>query len=139
LGARDTLRLEKGFLLSGQDFDGGDSGPRTSVETFESGKFALNFKHEFRGKEVLQKQREEDNYERIVGLNTGRKGIPREGCEVVHNGEVISKVTSGSFIAGVKEGIAMAYLPKELAEPGTELAIRIRNKDVPAKVFSFRG
>lgn len=139
LGARDTLRLEKGFLLSGQDFDGHDSGPRTSVETYESGKFALNFKHEFRGKEVLEKQRDEGDFERLIGLNCGRKGIPREGCEVIHDGKKISVVTSGSYMATIKEGIAMAYLPKELAEPGTELAIRIRNRDVPATVFSFRG
>jgi aminomethyltransferase len=139
LGARDTLRLEKGFLLSGQDFDGEDSGPRTSVETYESGKFALNMNHEFRGKEVLEKQMEEDSYQRLIGLNTGRKGIPREGCEVLHDGKVISKVTSGSYIPATKEGIAMAYLPKELAVPGTEMAIKVRTRDVPAGVFSFRG
>lgn len=139
LGARDTLRLEKGFLLSGQDFAGPDSGPRTSVETWESGKFALNMKHEFRGKEVLLKQREEGNFERLCGITTGRKGIAREGTEVFHDDQKVSVVTSGSFIPATKTGISMCYLPKELSEPGTKLSVKIRSRDIEAEVFSFRG
>lgn len=134
LGARDTLRLEKGFLLSGQDF----SYDRNTVETWESGKFALNMDHDFRGKSVLEKVTEKGDYAKLVGLNCGRAGIPRSGCEVMKDGEVVSKVTSGTFVPTTKDGIAMAYLPTELTQPGTQLAIRIRGKEVPAKVFSFR-
>jgi len=134
LGARDTLRMEKGLLLSGQDFNY----DRTTIETFESGKFALNMEHEFRGKKVLQEQMARGDFWRIVGITVGRGGIPRTDCEVVHNGKVVSKVTSGTFVPTTKVGMAMAYLPPELAGPGTEIAIRIRGKDIPGKVFSFR-
>jgi len=134
LGARDTLRLEKGLLLSGQDFNY----DRTTVETYQSGQFALNMNHEFRGKKVLEQQLAKDDYWRIIGIDIGRGGIPRTGYEVVHSGKVISKVTSGTFVPTTKKGIAMAYLPPELAKSGVELSIRIRGKDIPGKVFSFR-
>jgi len=136
LGARDTLRLEKGLLLSGQDFGGPDSGPRTTLETHWSGKVALDWDHDFIGKEHLMAQKEKGGYDLFVIMQT-EQGVPREGMEILHDGKMVGKVTSGTMIPGIRKGMALGYLPADLAKPGTPIQIQIRKRLADAQVISL--
>ena len=78
LGARDTLRLEKAFILAGNEFEGG----RTPLEATMS--WTINWDHDFIGKEALLKQKEQGTYERLTCLQCTSKGIPRHGCDIMH-------------------------------------------------------
>ncbi len=116
LGARDTLRLEKGYLLSGTDFNR----DRTTLET--GYKWVVDFKKDFIGKERLIKQKEE-GYELLTGLQVEGKGIPRHGYEVVKVCETVAEITSGGMSPVLKRGIAMAYLNKDQRKPGERFKI----------------
>jgi aminomethyltransferase len=129
LGARDTLRLEKGFLLSGQDFDG-DRTP------FEAGQDRfVDLGHPFVGRDALQQQRAAGSYARLVGLSvTDATAIPRHGTPVRVGDAVVGVVSSGGLSLTLKHGIALAYLPEPLAAPDTEVQLEIRGRSVPARV-----
>jgi len=103
LGARDTLRMEKGFLLSGQDFNE----DRNPIEAGIS--WIINWDHEFIGKNILEKKK--DNVkERFRGLLSLDKTIPRNGNIIKLNGEEIGKLTSGTFSPSLSKGIGLGYL-----------------------------
>lgn len=121
LGARDTLRLEKGYLLSGQDFDH----DRTSLETGCG--WLVDWDHEFVGKEALLAQKEA-GFDRLTGIRVLDRGVIRPGNEVLHQGEVVGKLTSGGISVSLKYGIGLAYLPLPIRQPGTPLAIKVRGK-----------
>ena len=127
LGARDTLRLEMGYLLSGTDFDG----RQTSLQTGPS--WVVKMDHPFIGRDVLIMQRERP-YDVLVGMELLGKGVPRHGYDIVHNGKVVGKVTSGNMSPCLRTGVALGYVPQKLSHPGTELAISIRGDPIPAKV-----
>ncbi|MCI4354285.1 MAG: glycine cleavage system aminomethyltransferase GcvT, partial [Thermoplasmata archaeon] len=92
LGARDTLRLEKGFLLSGQDFHHDRSPLEAAQDRF------VELDHEFVGRPALEKQQKEGLPARLVGILVEEpKAIPRHGTPVVHNGAVVTQVTSGGL------------------------------------------
>jgi aminomethyltransferase len=128
IGARDTLRLEKCFILAGNEFKGG----RTPLEATMS--WTINWDHEFIGKEALIKQKEQGDYERLTCLECIDKGIPRPGCNIEKEGEKIGMVTSGSLSPCLNKGIAMGYLKPEYRDANNILDISIRNKAVKAKV-----
>lgn len=128
LGARDTLRLEMGYLLSGTDFDG-------SQTTLQTGPpWVLKLQRDFIGKEMLLKQKAADDFPRLVCLEFLGKGIPRHGYEIVLDGEVLGKVTSGTMSPCLKKGIAMGYVLPPAHKEGTEVEIIIRGASVKAKV-----
>ena len=129
LGARDTLRLEKALLLSGTDFDG----TQTSLQTGPG--WVVDWKHDFIGKQVLVQQKAMGNYDKLVCMMAKDKGIPRHGYEMVHQGKTVGTVTSGTLSPVLRNGIAMGYVPLELAKPGTELQIRIRETMLPADII----
>ncbi len=131
LGARDTLRLEKGFLLSGTDFDGN----RTTLET--NWTFAIDWDHDFIGKEPMLKQKESDNYELLVGVEMKGSGIPRHGHAIHANGKQIGTITSGSMSPVLKKGIGLGYVEKQHSEPGMEIEIEIRGKMINASVIKL--
>jgi aminomethyltransferase len=132
LGARDTLRLEAGMCLYGNDID-----ENTTPLEARLG-FVVKFKKEnFIGKEALLKQKAEGVKKRRVGLRMTEKSIPRHNYEVWKNEEVIGHVTSGTFSPVLECGIAMAYLPKEHTTEGTTVMVKIRNKLVKAEVVKF--
>jgi len=106
LGARDTLRLEKGFALAGNEFAGG----RTPLEAGLG--WLINWEHDFVGKEALLRQKEGD-YEWLVFLECTERGIPRHGHTVEIGGMEVGMVTSGTFSPCLKRGIAMAYVKPE--------------------------
>ncbi len=128
LGARDTLRLEKAFLLSGQDFHG----DRTTLETQYD--WVIKWDHEFVGKSTLESQKQAGTYERWAGLKATGRGIPRHGYPLFHGGAKVSEITSGTMSPSLKVGIAMAYLPPALAKAGTKLAFEMRGQKVDCEV-----
>jgi aminomethyltransferase len=130
LGARDTLRLEKGFLLSGQDFHE----DRTSLETNWSAEWAVDWDHDFVGKGSLEAQKVEGGYELFIGIELIEKGIPRTGFDILIDNNKIGKVTSGTMIPGKKVGFALGYVEPEYSKPGTELMIDIRGRMAKGKV-----
>jgi aminomethyltransferase len=129
LGARDTLRLEKAFILAGNEFEGG----RTPLEAIMS--WAINWDHDFVGKKALLAQKEKGDYKRLTCLLLQDKGIPRHGFDIVKEGEKIGTVSSGTLSPCLNVGIAMGYLPQEYREKDTVLDIKIRNNLVKAKVI----
>jgi aminomethyltransferase len=128
LGARDTLRLEKCFMLAGNEFEGG----RTPLEATMG--WTINWDHDFIGKEALLKQKEKGDFERITCLSCQDKGIPRHGCEIHKDGKKVGKVTSGTLSPCLNVGIAMGYVKPDFREKDSILDIIIRDKPVKAKV-----
>ena len=132
LGARDTLRLEAGMCLYGNDIDEG-------VTPFETGLgFVVKLqKGDFIGKNSLVKQKTEGTKKKRVGICVLEKGVPRTHHEVWKNKEKIGVVTSGTFSPILKRGIAMAYVPIEHATEGEEVVVKIRDKFVKGKIVKF--
>jgi aminomethyltransferase len=128
LGARDTLRLEKGYLLSGQDFDGSQTPLEVGAERI------VRWDHDFLGRDALQRQQMRGDYPRLVGLVLQAPGVPRHGYEIVFEDKVVGRVTSGALSPTLGRGIALGYVPPSLAKAGTIVAIRIRRRDVPASI-----
>ena len=128
LGARDTLRLEKCFLLAGNEFKGG----RTPLEALLN--WAINWDHEFIGKESLIKQKEDGNYERLTNLICLDKAIPRNGCKILKDKSEVGIVSSGTLSPCLNKGIAMAYVKPEFRNIDNILDIEIRNKIIKAQV-----
>lgn len=128
LGARDTLRLEKALLLSGTDFDG----TQTSLQTGPG--WVVDWKHDFIGKQALVQQKTEGHYDKLVCMVVSDRGIPRHGYEILVNGKKVGSVTSGTMSPILKKGIAMGYVPVELAAVGTKVQIKIRDNAVDAEI-----
>jgi aminomethyltransferase len=129
LGARDTLRLEKGYLLSGQEFHRDHTPLEASQDRF------VDLDHEFVGRASLEKQKAEGPAVRLVGIEVTEVGaIPRHGTPVRHAGKVVAELTSGGTSPNLGRGIAMAYLPRELAAPGTTVELEIRGREVAGRV-----
>jgi len=128
LGARDTLRLEKCFILAGNEFEGG----RTPLEATLS--WTIHWDHEFIGKQAILKQKEKGDFDRLTCLECVDKGIPRHGCEVQKDGKKIGAVTSGTLSPCLNIGIAMGYVRYDSREPGSFLDIIVRDKPIKTKV-----
>ncbi len=132
LGARDTLRLEGGFLLGGNEFDY-ESNPRTPIEA--GIEFAVDLETEFVGRDALAAIAAEGPEERLVGFELLERGIPRTGYDVATpDGETIGTVTSGTMSPTLGKPIGLAYVPAAYAEPGTELAVVVRGEPKEARV-----
>ena len=125
LGARDTLRLEKGYLLSGTDFNG-------SQTTLESGySWVIDWNHDFIGRERLLLQKEA-KYDSLSGILLEERGVLRPGLEVYFEGEKISELTSGSLSPILKRGIGLSYIDLPI---GTTVNVSIRNKQLKGRVI----
>jgi aminomethyltransferase len=128
LGARDTLRLEKGLLLSGTDFDGA----QTSLQTGPG--WVVDWKHDFIGKQTLVQQRANGKYDKLVCLEAEDRGIPRHGYEIMAGDRKVGQVTSGSLSPILKKGIAMGYVPLDMSIVGTRVHIKVRDNLVLAGI-----
>jgi len=128
LGARDTLRLEKCFMLAGNEFHGG----RTPLEATLG--WTINWDHDFIGKGALLKQKEQENYDRMTCLLCVDKGIPRHGCVIQKDGGNVGIVTSGTLSPCLNMGIAMGYVRHDIRAEGNVLDIVVRDKPLKAKV-----
>jgi len=134
LGARDTLRLEMGFCLYGNDIN-------DSTSPIEAGlgwitKFSPE--KDFIDKDLLLNQKENGVARRLKGFVMIDRGIPRQHYEVVNSeGVVIGEVTSGTMSPMLKQGIGMAYIKDGYWKPESEIYIRIRNKDLKARIVNL--
>lgn len=129
LGCRDSLRLEMGYALYGNDLDE----RRTPLEAGLGWVVKLD-KGDFVGRDALRRQKEQGIAQRLIGFRLRERGIPRQGYPVEVNGEVVGEVTSGVMGPTVEQGIGMAYVPAEYAKPGTTMGVRIRDRVLPAEV-----
>ncbi|MEI8202166.1 MAG: glycine cleavage system aminomethyltransferase GcvT [Bacteroidota bacterium] len=134
LAARDTLRLEMGFCLYGNDID-------DTTSPIEAGLgWITKFTNEkdFIDKAVLAAQKEKGTTRRLIGFEMVDKGIPRHEYEICDaEGNSIGIVTSGTMGPSVKIGIGVGYVPAAYAKEGSEIYIKIRNKVLKAKVVKF--
>lgn len=128
LGARDTLRLEKGYLLSGKDFDG----TQTPLEV--NCAWVVKWNREFLGRSALLAQRERGDYRLLVGIRMDDKAIPRHGHTVLARGSEVGVVTSGTLSPSLKVGIALASVDRSVAEAGTVLEVDVRGVPHPGHV-----
>ena len=132
LGARDTLRLEAGLLLSGQDFDH-ESNPRNPYEAGIG--FTVNLDAEFVGRDALEAAKEEGVDEQLVGFKLVDRGVPRHGYDVTNTDDrVVGQVTSGTMSPTLSEPIGLAYVSTEYADPGTALRVVVRGQSKQARV-----
>lgn len=133
LGARDTLRLEKGFCLYGNDID-----DTTSPLEAGLGWITKINKGDFNDKEALAQLKAEGVKRKLVGFEMVDKGIPRHDYAIVNeSGEPIGKVTSGTQSPTLGRAIGMAYVPTELATPGSEIIVDIRGRHLKAQVVKL--
>ncbi|MDH5588613.1 MAG: glycine cleavage system aminomethyltransferase GcvT [Gemmatimonadota bacterium] len=129
LGARDSLRLEVGYALYGNDLDDG----HTPLESGLGWITKLD-KGDFVGRDALVRQKEEGAPRRLVGLRLTDKGFPRPGYAVHAAGRAVGVVTSGTMSPTLGYGVAMGYVPAELSKAGTEVQIDVRGRLVEAVV-----
>ncbi|QDH77589.1 glycine cleavage system aminomethyltransferase GcvT [Echinicola soli] len=129
LGARDTLRMEMGYCLYGNDIN-------DTTSPLEAGLgWITKFTKDFINSENLKKQKEEGVSKKLVGFKFKDKGIPRTHYPIVNeSGRQIGEVTSGTMSPSMSIGIGLGYVEKEYAKPGTEIAITVRNKNLAAVV-----
>lgn len=129
LGARDTLRLEMGFCLYGNDID-------EATSPLEAGLgWITKFSKEFINSKNLLAQKEKGVSKKLIGFEMIDRGIPRSHYEIVNEKEeVIGQVTSGTQSPMLGIGIGMGYVTTEFSKEGSEIFIRIRNKSLKAKV-----
>lgn len=131
LGARDTLRLEMGYTLYGQDVD-------ESHTTLEAGmgRF-IDWNSDFHAKEFLVMQREIGRYKVRTGIRSFDRRAPRPGYEVFHEGKPVGVVTSGCYGPSVGYGVGMAYIPVELSMPGTRLTAGPKDMEIVTEEYPF--
>ena len=129
LGARDTLRLEMGFCLYGNDID-------DTTSPLEAGLgWVTKFNKEFTNSAALQQQKQDGIKRKLVGFEMIDRGIPRHDYEIVNaDGNNIGKVTSGTQSPSLQKAIGMGYVKTEFAKEGTEIFISIRDNKVKAKI-----
>lgn len=132
LAARDTLRLEMGFCLYGNDIN-------DTTSPLEAGLgWITKFSKEFTNSAALKQQKEAGVTRKLVGFELTERGIPRHDYEITDKtGNVIGIVTSGTMAPSLNKGIGLGYVPAEYAAPDSEIYIRIRKNDVPAKVVKL--
>lgn len=129
LGARDTLRLEMGFCLYGNDID-------ENTCPIEAGLgWVTKFTKDFVNADGLKAKKEQGITRKLVGFEMIERGIPRHGYEIVaENDQVIGVVTSGTQSPSLQKAIGMGYVSKVLSKEGSEIYIKIRDKKIKAKV-----
>jgi aminomethyltransferase len=132
LGARDTLRLEMGFCLYGNDID-------DTTSPIEAGLgWITKFSKSFTNSEALLEQKEAGIQKKLVGFEMIDRGIPRHDYEIADaEGNIIGKVTSGTQAPSLQKAIGMGYIAKDFTKEGTEVFILIRNTPIKAKVVKF--
>ncbi len=129
LGARDTLRLEMGYCLYGNDIT-------NETNTIEAGLGWITKldKGEFNGKDELAAVKEQKPERKLVGFVMSERGIPRQHYKITVDGEVIGEVTSGTSSPTLGKGVGMGYVQRGFSKAGTDIHIVIRDKEIPAVV-----
>lgn len=129
LAARDTLRLEMGYCLYGNDID-------DTTSPIEAGLgWITKTEKDFVNRDAIASEKQEGPKKKLVGFELKERGIPRQGYELLDsNGTVIGRVTSGTMSPSLGKGIGLGYVSAEFSTPGTEVQIQIRNKAIAATV-----
>jgi aminomethyltransferase len=129
LGARDTLRLEMGFCLYGNDID-------DTTSPLEAGLgWVTKFSKEFTNSAALADQKAAGVTQKLVGFEMIDRGIPRHDYEIVDaDGNNIGKVTSGTQSPSLQKAIGMGYVKTGFAKEGTEIFVKIRDNSIKAKI-----
>ena len=129
LAARDTLRLEMGFCLYGNDID-------ETTSPLEAGLgWITKFTKNFINSDNLKKEKEEGVKNKLIGFELIDRGVPRQGYEIADkDGNIIGSVTSGTMAPSLNKAIGLGYVTVENSAPESEIFIQIRNKPVAAKV-----
>ena len=129
LAARDTLRLEMGFCLYGNDID-------DTTSPLEAGLgWVTKFSKNFVNSEALKQQKEQGISKKLIGFEMIERGIPRHDYEITDaEGNIIGKVTSGTQSPSLQKAIGLGYVENAFTKDGTEIYIKIRGQKVKAKV-----
>lgn len=133
LGARDSLRLEAGMLLYGQDIN-------TDTNPFEAGLgwlLDLN-RGNFVGKDALLKIKQSGIRRKLIGFQVQGRGVARTGYKIFNSGKEVGEVTSGGYSPTLGTSIGLGYVPIELANIGTDIEILVRNKSIAARITDRR-
>ena len=132
LAARDTLRLEMGYCLYGNDID-------DTTSPLEAGLgWVTKFKKEFTNSSFLKNQKTEGVTKKLVGFELIDKGVPRRDYEIIDvEGNAIGTVTSGTMGPSVKKGIGMGYVPTAYAKTGSEIYIKVRKRLLKAQIVKM--
>ncbi|WP_323190560.1 glycine cleavage system aminomethyltransferase GcvT [Halostella sp. PRR32] len=132
LGARDTLRIEAGFLLSGQDFDREEN----RRNPYEAGAgFTVKLDTEFVGRDALERAKTDGVDEAFVGFELTERGVPRHGYDITDtDGDVIGTVTSGTMSPTLDKPIGLGYVPVEYDDPGTDVRVVVRDRPKNAQI-----
>ena len=132
LAARDTLRLEMGFCLYGNDIN-------DTTSPIEAGlSWITKFSKEFINSENLKKQKEHGPERKLVAFELNDRGIPRQGYDIVDGqGKKIGEVTSGTMSPSLKKGIGLGYVPTIFTEVGSQIHVQIRKNAVPATIVKL--
>jgi len=132
LGARDTLRLEMGYALYGNDIDDTTSPIAAGLS------WITKFSKSFINSESLKKEKETGSSHHLVAFEMVDKGIPRKEYEIMNEGEeVIGRVTSGTMSPSLHKGIGMGYVLPQYSAPDSQLFIAIRKRRLQAKVVKL--
>ena len=132
LGARDTLRLEMGFCLYGNDIN-------DTTSPLEGGLgWITKFTKDFTNSDNIRQQKEQGVQRKLVGFEMAEQGIPRAHYEITNAaGETIGEVTSGTQSPSLGKGIGLGYVQSAYSTPGSEIFIKVRNKSIKAKVVKL--
>ena len=132
LAARDTLRLEMGYCLYGNDIT-------DETSPFEAGLgWITKFTKDFVNSEALAKEKEHGPKQKLVAFELDDRGIPRQGYDIVDGqGKTIGKVTSGTMSPSLGKGIGLGYVPNIFTEIGSKINIQIRKNAIPATVVKL--
>jgi aminomethyltransferase len=132
LAARDTLRLEMGYCLYGNDID-------DTTSPIEAGlSWITKFSKDFINCEALAKEKEHKPERRLIAFELNDRGVPRQGYDIVDgNGHKIGNVTSGTMSPSLKKGIGMGYVPRIMAKSGSHIFIQVRKKTIPATIVKL--
>ncbi len=132
LGARDTLRLEAGMALYGHEID-------STTTPFEAGlDWVVKLgKGDFLGRDALARQKENGLERRLVGFEVRDRGIARQDHAVLHDGAEVGRVTSGTWSPSFEKALGTAYVPSEIASPGTEIEIAVRKRQLAAVIVEL--
>jgi aminomethyltransferase len=132
LGARDTLRLEMGYALYGNEIDAKTSPIEAGlgwVIKFDKGAFV--------GRDALWKQKETGPARKLTALRLLDRGVPRSHYPIKRNERIVGEITSGTFSPSLNAGIGVGYVARECSEAGTRLQVEIRNQTVEAEVVKL--
>ena len=132
LGARDSLRLEMGFCLYGNDID-------ETTNPIEAGLGWITKvnKGDFIGRDAILKVKEEGIKRKLVAMVSEERVLPRHGYEIVANGEVVGNITSGTMSPILGHPIALGYVDKNLIDSDTQLKVKVRNKEIPLTIVKL--